>query len=350
MMGGNALKNCTTRRYDAEEYFELANEVGYRLSTLFADTPMMDIKAYRNKQSFGDLDLVVVSDSLPDNWVFEVVNNFSPREFVKNGNVLSFEFKEFQVDLIATPFSEYETSLNYFAYNDLGNLLGRLAHSMGLKLGHDGLSYIWNCDTYQFKKEIISTDWKEICGVLGVDYDRYMQGFDELEDIFEFVMASPFFHSDIYLLENRNNYARTRDKKRKTYTEFLKYIDGNLHTLEQCKNKFKRDTADKDEWLPYLFSMIDGFEETYGRVYAEWEFATEFKRRYNGDIVRELTGLQNKELGMFMKWMRENVGEVRIQNTVVKLNPELVPRWIMYWFGQYNGVIEVFEYGKFNGE
>lgn len=337
-MGGNALKNCETRRYDADEYFELANEVGYRLTTLFADTPMMDIKAYRNKESFGDLDLVIVSDSLPSNWVAEVVNNFGPKEFVKNGNVLSFEFKEFQVDLITVPFSEYDTSLNYFAYNDLGNLLGRIAHSIGLKLGHDGLSYNWRIDSYQFKNEVISTNWEEICNVLGVSYERYCQGFDTLEDIFEFVVASPFFHSDIYLLENRNNYARTRDKKRKTYTEFLNWIEDYDHTEAQAVNKTTRDTLPKDVWLPHHFTHINGFYETYNRVQAEWAEETKFKSRYNGDVVKKITGLDKQELGLFMHWMRENVSNTRKMMLVI--DEEDIPSWITYWYNTYKSQME----------
>lgn len=337
-MGGNCLKNCITRRYSADEYFILDHKVYVKLYSLFdpVGARLHTIKAYRAKESFGDLDILLGCDNLPSDWVEQIVAEFKPKEWVKNSNVLSFEYKEFQVDVITCPMKEFETSKNYFAYNDLGNLLGRLAHSMNLKLGHDGLSYNWRVESYQFKNEIISTDWEEICNVLGVSYERYCQGFDELEDIFKFVVASPFFNKDIYLLHNRNNYARTRDKKRKTYTEFLKWIESYEETEDQILNAREPvNSPGKDRYLPYLFENIKGFKETYNRVQAEWAEAVEYKKRYNGDIVRELTGLNDKELGLFMRWMKENVISETTRANILKMNVDVIPRWIMCWFGQY---------------
>jgi len=338
-MGGNALKNCVTRRYGADEYYQLDHNVFMKLACLFGETQVFlhTIDAYRAKESFGDLDILLGCDDLPSDWVERIVEEFKPKEWVKNSNVLSFEYKEFQIDVIPAPMKEFHTSKNYFAYNDLGNLLGRLAHSMGLKLGHDGLSYNWRIDTYQFKNEVISTDWEEICGVLGVSYDLYAQGFDTLEDIFKFVVASSFFHSDIYLLENRNNYARTRDKKRKTYTDFLVWIEGHEHTEVQLRNKVVRDTHSKDCWLAYQFSKISGFAETYERVQAEWVEAVEYKKRYNGTLVGEVCGITGKELGEFMKWMKETHDQERMRKDLLKFNPEVIPRWVLYWYNTYLG-------------
>lgn len=36
----------------------------------------------------------------------------------------------------------FNTSLEYLNWNDLGNLIGRIAHKFGLKYGHKGLLYI----------------------------------------------------------------------------------------------------------------------------------------------------------------------------------------------------------------
>lgn len=320
-MGGNALKNCVVRRYLDKEYKQIDMDTRYSLSLLFPKSSVLPVLAYKNKESFGDLDILLCSENLPSDWVETVVKWFKPKEYVKNGNVLSFEHRQFQVDLIVTKPEELMTSYFYFAYNDLGNLLGRLAHSIGLKLGHDGLSYNWRVEDYQFKNEVISTDWREICNVLGVSYEHYCQGFDTLEDIFKFVAASPFFHSDIYLLENRNNYARTRDKKRKTYTEFLKWIENYDHTESQIANKIARYSNNKSIWLPYQFSVIKGFEETYNRVQTEWAEEVEYKKRFNGDLVRKWTGLDKQELGMFMKYLK---GKGVPSRGFVLSNPHLV--------------------------
>ncbi len=338
-MGGNCLKNCVTRRYEADEYENLAFNVRIKLATMFPEVSVHvhPIDAYHNKKSFGDLDILLACGNLPGDWVERIVEEFKPKEWVKNSNVLSFEYKEFQVDVITCPMKEFETSKRYYAFNDLGNLLGRISHAMNLKLGHDGLSFNWRIDTYQFKNEIISTDWEEICNVLGVSYERYCQGFDELEDIFEFVMASPFFHADIYLLENRNNASRVRDRKRKTYTTFLEYIKDYQHTEMQVLNKVIRDTQSKDYWLQRQFRTIKGFEATYKRVQQEWADEVEYKSRYNGDVVKELTGLDGKELGEFMKYMRNTHTAEGIRKSVMTVNKEVVPHWIKLAYYVYKG-------------
>lgn len=337
-MGGNALKNCTTRRYSRDEYFDLEAQVLSKLKIIFPESQPHAIKAYKSKESFGDMDVLIDSELLPSDWVDSVCYSFYPKEHVKNGNVLSFEYKEFQTDLIVTDPSEMQSSMNYFAYNDLGNLLGRIAHSMGLKLGHNGLSYNWRIDTYQFRNVVLLTDFRDILPVLGYSYERYAQGFDKIEDIFDFVVSSRFFNKDIYLLHNRNNTSRTRDRKRKTYMEFLDWLEGYKENYEQIQITAmrKQEEYDKSLWLPYLFEAIQGFKETYKEVQAEWDLEVLFKTRYNGDLVKQYTGLDGKELGSFMKWMKAEYSAERLKKDICAMNPTLVEGWVKWYKGKFD--------------
>jgi hypothetical protein len=104
-MGGNALKNCTTRRYEADEYFALATEVREMLRDGFihadGNTRRVEVvKAYHSKDSFGDLDVIFESDHLPHNFAEHLKRLFNPKEMVPNGKVYSLEYKEFQIDLV----------------------------------------------------------------------------------------------------------------------------------------------------------------------------------------------------------------------------------------------------------
>lgn len=345
-MGGNALKNAVTRRYDKMEYHAMVLKVSKILDVLFPDCRHEPIIAYREKESFGDMDIIIESDNLPSNWQEELIEMFvlRPNQWTKNGNCFSFAYRQLQIDLIVTPSAEYQTSLDYFAYNDLGNLCGRIAHMMGLKLGHDGLSYNWRVDTYQFRNVVLLTDWDDILPVLGLDPTVYREGFDEREDIFRFVVSSPFFHKDIFLLENRNHTSRVRDAKRKTYTDFLKWIESYEETKDQQwhSNNRTREGYDKKEWLPYLFEAIPGFDTIYNEVQAEWEMEMEYKKRFNGDLVKHWTGLDGKELGMFMKYLREYGGS-RFKVDIVKMNPHVVERYITYFYQKYTGTLPKME-------
>lgn len=249
------------------------------------------------------MDIVISSDNLPANWVNLVQSAFAPAEMVKNGNCLSFEYCELQIDLITMPSENYRSALNYYAYNDLGNLMGRIADSMGLKYGHDGLSYRYTVGTNCFRVIPITKDLDTILTVLGFSNYRYHAGFDTLEDIFRFVMSTLFFNEEIFLLENRDNKSRVRDQKRKTYTEFLEFV-------RNYPAQFKIQWAippseDKHEWLPFLFEMLPGFHKQYQQCETDYKNDQTYKSKFNGDLVSEWTGLKEKELGLFMKHLRD---------------------------------------------
>lgn len=336
-MGGNALA-ATCRRHNKEEYYAKEEEILFALKGLFPHSRAYPIKAYRSKDSFGDCDVLLESLDLPSNWIDLVAEVFDSKQVIKNGNVCSFEYYELQVDIIVTKPEDFNSSAQYFDYNDLGNLVGRIAHSMGLKLGHDGLTYKWRLsDNHVFKEITLLKDWKDILPVLGYSYERYKQGFETLDEMFQFVVSSPFFNKDIYLLHNRNHTSRVRDKKRKTYMSFLKYCETYKQTHEQDINTdiVNYHGSDKRHWLNYLFSSIEGFKEQYEEVQAEYECEQKFKERFNGNLVKEWCGIDGKELGNFMQWLKANTEPERFKKDIITLNPVCVPRLIEYYFEKW---------------
>src|SRR3546814_18504796 len=82
---------------------------------------------------------------------------------------------------------------------------------------------------------------------MGYSPDGLDQGFETPEDIYSFVASSPFFSSDIFLLENRNAKARMRDKKRKMYMEFLLWCE---RSEERRVGKACVSTC-RSRWSPY---------------------------------------------------------------------------------------------------
>lgn len=316
-MGGNAIKNTVTRRYAATEYHKLEHEVLLQLRTDFPDRRIQAIKAYRAKDSFGDMDLLFESDNLTIDVSQYINDTFTAKEIVKNGHVYSFEHMEFQIDLILVSSKEFETSASYFAWNDLGNLCGRLSQSMGLKLGHDGLSYTWVQDTYKFDEILLMTDWKDILPVLGLDYHTWADGFDTIEDIFKFTTSSRFFNKDLYLLHNRNHTSRVRDAKRKTYTDFLEWIQDESKTLPNWPY-----TEQKNDWLPYLFSVIPGFEVKYNETQRRFIQAGLVKEKYNGKLVMEITGRSNKDLSALMMTIKESFETKELFNAWILASTE----------------------------
>ena len=177
-MGGRALKGTFTRRYERQEFEDISKELTDRLKQTFqrVAVPLF----YKNKETFGDADIVVSTAGYDEFDMREyITNEFKPNEIFHNGSCWSFDYKELQIDIITTQAEHFDTLIMYLSYNDLGNLIGRLAHGFGLKYGQEGLWY-----EHQFKGKnigsiMVSKDYPKIFKFLGLSYDRYEKGFDE---------------------------------------------------------------------------------------------------------------------------------------------------------------------------
>ncbi|HET8687089.1 MAG TPA: hypothetical protein VFM18_10550 [Methanosarcina sp.] len=292
-MGGNAL-SFETRRVKRDEYFVLVDEIKEKLKN-FGIEKFTDIPAYHTKPDFGDIDILIVSDRPnKDKWIREL---FQPKEIYHNSNVFSFDYKDVQVDLIFTKLNDFQSSIDYFSYNDFGNLVGRLAHKRGLRFGHDGLSLSIRDDTQVIGEINLTKNIDEILSLLGYDPAPYHKGFDTLEDIFEYVVSSPYYTYEIFDLDNRNYRARTRDRKRKTYTEFLKWA-------ESRENGTYVYSGNKADYLPLVLHKFNKIDE-YASILKAHSINLTIKEKFNGLIVRDLTGLDGKELGSFIAEFRK---------------------------------------------
>lgn len=299
-MGGNCLKNVYTRRYNADEYYVLCNEVIDKIC-IASDTWMtVDvIPTYRNKESFGDMD-ILYSTFTEKPFQKTTIQRIFPetKEIFVNINVTSFEYKEFQIDLIYVNQETIDYALNYFSFSDLGNLVGRIAHRFGLKHGHNGLFLPLRDGDNKFAEILLTDDYSTALKFLGLDSDKFKEGFDDLEDIFEFVTSSKWFHPDSYDLAELSHMHRTRDKKRVTYQKFLEYIkDWDSEVIEINRNK--------QDYMEDIFNFFPGSGEQFRKVMAELAMMRNAKQKFNGEVVFELTGLKDKELGEFMKTLRK---------------------------------------------
>ena len=321
-MGGNAIKNV--QRLNKDAYEKISNEVPLLLLDALGERVIKIIKAYSKKENFGDMDLVVESDNLPNNYIEKLIYRFnlSDGDYVKNGNIFSFRYRgydtneksiEFQIDLIMTKSDKLEIAYNYFNYNDLSNLLGRMTKKLGFKLGHDGLSYIERVNDHIVTNECFSNNYYLALEYLHLDVEQYKKGFETLEDIFKFVASSPFFNPDIYLLHNRNYISRTRDKKRKTYRAFLEYCEKYNDEL----NHFPYDNVDDYDGygssnnirIEFTQKILEDHPILHYNVLnnrAEFILNSEFKKYFNGNIVGEHFNISGKMLGNVMKCIKNS--------------------------------------------
>lgn len=318
-MGGSALKNTVTRRYLKDEYNEVTKFVTKILIDGIDVMEVACISSYTNKESFGDLDIVYSTYNdfpISKNYLIKL---FGPNEVVVNSNVTSLNVRDFQVDFIHLPANEFDYGLNYFNYNDCGALIGKLAHQLGLKHGAYGLFMpVW-FENQKIDDVLINLDHNKTLRVLGLSVEKFNAGFETQNDIFKFIAESQYFNPDIYLPENNTSIGR--DKKRDTYLKFLDFCS-NYTGTKYIKNvdNFTATNILVDEFPEYYSSYKNLIQNHVTKIYSA--------KKFNGNLVSELTGLSGKDLGNFMKLLKTNIefkpeniallNEVQIKELILK--------------------------------
>lgn len=303
VMGGKALKNTETHRVTTPEMEDTLRDVMNDIYAVDPEAMVTPVQSYRNKEDHGDIDIVVSPSFEP------FINTFLDskedyNEVFRNGPYTSLDYavpgtdKRVQVDLIRQPAEIHHFAANYYHYNDLGNLIGRVADAVDFKFGHKGLEYKLRFGTNHVRSILVTKDWGQAIYFLGFDPERWEEGFDNLEDIFQFVADSKFFNPDMFDLELRSHRARTRDRKRPTYTKFLDWVADNA--ME------KKASVDEDHMLDAACAWWPNFGAELEDSLEYIKKANAVSEKFNGHIVSDLTGLFDKELGDFMKYLRND--------------------------------------------
>jgi len=305
-MGGNAIKN--TQRVSAEEYHRRADILKRTLDDIIAGLPVRVkysvVPSYANKPDFGDMDVIWMQDWANDIDVSRLTSPFGT-ETVRNGNVVSINWDGMQLDFIKMSEHEYDFALKYYSFNDLGNLIGRIARTLGFKFGHDGLYTRAEYNNHVVNDHCVTSDWDEALTMLGFDPVRWHQGFNELSDIFDYVIGSRWFRKEAFLMENRNHDARQRDRKRKVYMAFLERVsqfpDANN---AEWNRHFAIQTRDyRRAWI----LTNHGYVSLVGQIACEiarTRMKIEAREKLPTKQIMAATGLIGKELGQFFECVK----------------------------------------------
>lgn len=295
-MGGLAIKNAFTRRYKKDEFEKILPIILEKTKKLFSDAKSTTY--FKSKESFGDADILCLIDKpITVDLKKWIIDEFNSKEVFINGSCYSFEFNELQVDFILIPLSNWETSQVYYAYNDIWNLIGKCAHSFNLKMGYDGLRYVYRIDGKVLGEITLSKEHRKSLTFLGFDPDRYDKGFENLDEIFDFVTSSKYFNPWKYDLENLNKINRDRDKKRATYIAFIRHVEP---MKEKGKDAYHYFYPDKKVYLGMIDAAFPGFLKQYRALELKEERLQAISALYNGRIIMEYFDLAGKALGAAM--------------------------------------------------
>jgi len=330
-MGGKALTQygVLTERKNTISFNKIGNYIKNKLFTdLELETTV--VKCYHTKADHGDLDLLIkiTGEFNKKNIDFRsyIINTFKPNAIHYGGGVYSFDYDNFQIDFIPIRESNWNVAQTYYSYDPLGNIMGKTYHKFNLSYGWEGLYYKFrNFNGRNSHNILISKDPEKIFEFGDYDYNRYLNGFDNLEEIFTFVINTRYFDADIFKMENLRHIDKKRNRKRKSYNVFLNYLKENNITTKFGFNK------DKSVYIPLIDEYFPEAELIQKLELLEKKNAINkaLSEKFNGKVVMKwLPELKGKELGNAMSRFSEFIGNDYVNfiltNNINKIKEEFI--------------------------
>lgn len=347
-MGSGALKHYDPIRISAEtkDWLEptllsMLEEIGEGRGRV------RPVPAYRRKADFGDLDFVLDSTWFGAgnpvlDFATKVARTGEPI-VVRNGGVNSVGVYLddrrlprpgiFQVDLISAPNHEFDWTLNYLSWNDVGNLVGRIARLADFRFGHDGLYFSIRAGTRFFEDVLITMDWDKALDFLGFSHHRWRLGFEDPQEIWNFVRSSRYFTPEAFFARNQRD--RYRDEKRPVYGGFVKFLEVYPPSPEEIRDVPARVDPGRRAWV---FKAFPDAKERILDADARAELRRQTKDRFNSFIAMKLTGRQGPALGELMVRVRKKLvddsdtikgKQVEIDQAVSKMTDQQVEQLIL---------------------
>ncbi len=294
-MGGNIFKDA--RRINKLEYDETCAVIINK--TFGLSTQINIIKTYNKKEDFGDIDVLIACNSREDREMLyaHILHAFGNPEYSQNTVILSILYNNIQIDFITIESKYYNFCYNYFAYSDTGNFIGQIFHNLNMKFGQHGVEYLMRLNDYLIDTIQVTLDFREALEFIGLDYDRYVLGFDTMEEIFEYLSTSKYFSIDIYPLEHRTNTQRVRDRKRKNYQLLLKWC-------QQYKGT-NFTFAPKQTYYDLMITSFPNIKEKMTEAWLDYGRRSLIHTKFNGEMISKLTGLKGQALGTFITHFKQ---------------------------------------------
>lgn len=300
-MGGNLFK---LGRLPKEKYLAIEQELRIYLDQKFGDQYRIP-RYFKDKGDFGDVDIILSHAILKDQtWPEikeEIIEDLQLKTYQTTGTLFSTVYRNFQVDYFLRPVEYFDSTYSFLSFNDLGNLIGKIARRFNLKYGEEGLVYVFRRANQHYKKDIpVSLDFKKIYQFLKLDDQKWEEGFESRKEMFDWIVASPYFSIRPYIKLSKQ--SEKRAKERTTMKRFLVYLE------EENIQKEYPYLENKEDYFPIIAAYFPeaNLAEAIKKEKAREVFLEELKEKYNGKMIMELfPQLEGKELGAFIKSFQE---------------------------------------------
>lgn len=359
-MGGNAfhtlLPDATFPRIPPAAYHSVKSRLMPLVQQFYAQVAVP--REAPEKPDFGDLDFVVCEplDGRPAGDLGAALGatqsilmdrgicNFAIP--VKSLDCLSAllstdENAFFQVDVqMCANMQEWECYVSYSSYGDLGMILGSIARSLQLSLGHSGLrvssSFTYHvCMRVHYCLQLasplptapplafrLSSSFPQILTFFELSIDQWTEGFATQLEIFEWLASSPFFDVQRLSPSRGSDTApssakyRVRDA-RPMYQHFLEFV-----RLDESIRRYSRPRITPQTALDMALVHF-GRRALYDILLHFAEVKKHVRSTFTGKLVEEWTGLKGMSVRLVMDEVRRKLGGTGLVSVDVEVDKNI---------------------------
>lgn len=314
-MGGNALKKITTRRYDADEYHHIYNnKIKGIVQQAFPEAIFSRPHSTSSKKTFGDVDIIISRDSLPDNWKDILFKSFGSVDFYENfntennpdihprdeRNAFSVNFKDLQIDFILTNDKCFDYTLNQLSFGDASGFIGRVFSSVFMHEDRFGLRKRLILNGIETKVLFnFSSDFDLNRRFLDYDPDVWRRGFCCDEDLFSYVTSSKFFNVELFNPCNFNSSQKLNYKKRESTRVFVDFCMSNYNNLRtDCRQLHEEISGRIKNHFPALIDIE-------GKVSTEYSAMLAKKMMFSHANISAIANDKNFKTDRFMLFIKK---------------------------------------------
>jgi hypothetical protein len=216
----------------------------------------------------------------------------------------SFHLDALQVDLCPFETVYFDFALAYLSYGDLGHLMGTVYRALGARFGMKGLRVephdAAGCPMPNHQV-LLTLDHAEALRFAGYDPARFAAGFSNEDEIYRYVASSPYFCPALFLEERPDNAKkRERMRSRPALVRFVQWCETHRQSLPPGAR------LSPEEARARLLAHFPEAEADCAEVVRRLGLADTNKRRFNGKLITELTGVAGPELGKVAEFLKSS--------------------------------------------
>ncbi|KAM0794002.1 hypothetical protein BDR22DRAFT_978094 [Usnea florida] len=310
-MGGRAFlsgpKPLNVVRLQPKQYIEL-RDYYQRILLKFYSRVVVPPEA-PEKVDHGDID-VLVDESLFNFAVEDLKQALGAEAHMKTGctNCFAIQLSEdddkyFQLDIQTCKKGSLEWASVIYGYGDIWHIIGSTVTRFDLTIDDSGLHARVKKMEGTSRKDrrlFLTSDPQEMMDFLGLDGLKYEQGFSNLDELFDWAVAMPFFQKKIFQKESTSADQQRIREKRPMYAKFVEEWLPQAMSSNGRVNEDKTTVTSIDVGKNLLNKALLRFQkrEDYERLVQD-QRKVALKDEMWKKIAR-LLPLRGKELGQAM--------------------------------------------------